>query len=394
MGEHHHPYRGALLWAVQGVLVGGLVLLAGHAFQRERQLSLILTELGEMRGLVAALRARETRIERQVQRTKRQVDLANRPQVLDYSYSNVLPESTANLTVYDSWNGGINSKGHTGVNRHHTVSASWDGEGRGRPGHEEEESWNQLFEGRRGQRETDGHEFGVGEVLGVRRRVIPSSHRQSRVAQSGPTQGFFVEIPGQSERVSPYTRTSTTPPLPHPPTPSPSPTFGSTPSLPRASRSYKRPELKSLGTPDQPTGPSTAVQLEAEDPADIRHDGRHTHWRFARWARRLGAAASFPVSSAGEVGVPSPGLYLVYAQVSYLNRAMSGGFILEVNGRSKLSCEERRGTKMQISCYTGGLLYLEQGDKVSVKDKSSESRVNTQHGKTFFGIVKLTGDWI
>ena len=31
--------------------------------------------------------------------------------------------------------------------RHHTVSAAWDGEGAGRPGREEQESWNSLFEG-------------------------------------------------------------------------------------------------------------------------------------------------------------------------------------------------------------------------------------------------------
>ena len=37
-----------------------------------------------------------------------------------------------------------------------------------------------------------------------------------------------------------------------------------------------------------------------------------------RWARRLGAASSFPLSPGGEVGVPSPGLYLVFAQVSLL----------------------------------------------------------------------------
>ena len=49
---------------------------------------------------------------------------------------------------------------------------------------------------------------------------------------------------------------------------------------------------------------------------------------------------------------------------------------------------------MQISCYTGGLLYLEQGDKVSLKDGSPASKVDSGLGRTFMGIVKLTGDWI
>ena len=63
---------------------------------------------------------------------------------------------------------------------------------------------------------------------------------------------------------------------------------------------------------------------------------------------------------------------------------------------------------MQISCFTQGLLYLEQGDKVafimlivfiflskvSLKDSSPASKVDSGLGRTFFGIVKLTGDWI
>jgi hypothetical protein len=113
-----------------------------------------------------------------------------------------------------------------------------------------------------------------------------------------------------------------------------------------------------------------------------------------RWARRLGAADSFPLSSAGELGVPSPGLYLVYAQVSYLDKARQRGFTVDINGRPKLVCEERRGMDMEMSCYTGGLLYLEQGDKVSVKDADSDSQVDAAFGKSFFGVVKLTGDWI
>merc|ERR1712053_27015 len=87
---------------------------------------------------------------------------------------------------------------------------------------------------------------------------------------------------------------------------------------------------------------STAFQLEAGDPSELRHDGRHTHWKLARWARRLGAASSFPLSPGGEVGVPSPGLYLVFAQVSYLDKSKQVGFSIEVNARPKVACSERR----------------------------------------------------
>ena len=80
--------------------------------------------------------------------------------------------------------------------------------------------------------------------------------------------------------------------------------------------------------------------------------------------------------------------------MSYLEKARQVGFTIEVNDRPKVECSERRGAGMQISCYTGGLLYLEQGDKVSLKDSSLASKVDSGYGRTFFGIVKLTGDWI
>merc|ERR1711953_1580292 len=114
--------------------------------------------------------------------------------------------------------------------------------------------------------------YGGGEVLGDRRPAGPSAHQEGASNHPG-------------ERYTPSTESSAPP------------------------QTYKKPELKSLGTPNQPTSPSTAIQLEAGDPTELRHDGRHTHWKLARWARRLGAASSFPLSPGGEVGVPSPGLY-------------------------------------------------------------------------------------
>ena len=83
-----------------------------------------------------------------------------------------------------------------------------------------------------------------------------------------------------------------------------------------------------------------------------------------------------------------------FIQVSYLEKSKQVGFSIEVNDRPKVACSERRGAPMQISCYTGGLLYLEQGDKVSIKDSSPSSKVDSGLGRTFMGIVKLTGDWI
>ena len=119
-----------------------------------------------------------------------------------------------------------------------------------------------------------------------------SVDRSSRVQTSNVDyqSGHFVEIPGRLTHRGQYkmTTTSTTTPAP-------------------TTRRYKKPELKSLGTPDQPTKSSTAIQLEATAGG---------HWRLSRWAMRMNADTGFPVTQDGRVGVPSPGLYLVYAQVS------------------------------------------------------------------------------
>merc|ERR1719430_202907 len=389
---------GRVFWAVQGVLVGGLALLAGITLQRELAMHKLHREVGELKGLLVAFSGREkTFDEKAAERERRQIDLASRPEMLDYSYSGSLPPSNLNLnnlTVYWKLAGSEQSRSRNGLSRHHTVSAAWDGEGAGSPGREEEESWNSLFEGRSGPGESRGagQRLDVAEVFQNERRTSQSNHRASRVSSTGLASaghGFLAEVRPSDARISrapTYPPSSTSPPVTKP--------ASTSPPVTRLAPTYKRPQLKSLGTPSEPTGPSTAIQLEAGDPTELRHDGRHTHWKLARWARRLGAASSFPLSPGGEVGVPSPGLYLVFAQVSYLEKARQVGFTIEVNDRPKVECSERRGASMQISCYTGGLLYLEQGDKVSLKDSSPASKVDSGHGRTFFGIVKLTGDWI
>merc|ERR550517_1234022 len=299
---------GRVFWAVQGVLVGGLALLAGFTLQREVAIHKLHTEVGELKGLLVAFSGREIASDEKAERERRQIDLASRPETLDYSYSGSLPPSNLNLnnlTVYWKLAGSEQSRNRNGLSRHHTVSAAWDGEGAGRPGREEQESWNSLFEGRSGPGESRGagQRLDVAEAFQSERRTSQSNHRASRVSSTGLASdghGFLAEVRPSDARIS---RAPTSPPVTQPPVTRPAPT-------------YKRPQLKSLGTPSEPTGPSTAIQLEAGDPTGLRHDGRHTHWKLARWARRLGAASSFPLSPGGEVGVPSPGLYMVFAQVS------------------------------------------------------------------------------
>ena len=57
---------GRVFWAVQGVLVGGLALLAGITLQRELAMHKLHREVGELKGLLVAFSAREITFDEKV----------------------------------------------------------------------------------------------------------------------------------------------------------------------------------------------------------------------------------------------------------------------------------------------------------------------------------------
>jgi len=382
-----------VLWGVVIILIGTTILLSTHGVYRGYQVDNLEAELRELQLLVKKLQKSEENVEIELQRTKRQIDLASKPEVLDYAYNARLPESTANLSVYSRWHTKP-SLDSSGIANHHKVSAAWVGEGeaRGNP-----EDWNSLMERQNDQEYS--HQFGIGEAFHddslQTNSLYQNHHRRSRVASTGG-HGVLIEVPGHlggagagRQHVIPKTsvRHTSQPPTPR----APPVTTTASPPAPSPRPTYKRPQLKSLGTPDRPTTTSTAIQLEAGPGHDA--GGVHAHWKLARWARRLGADSSFPMTQ-GKVGVPSPGLYLVYAQVTYLDKHKHQGFSVLVNDNKALECQENRGVAMGMMCHTGGLLYLEQGDRVSIQDVKAGRKIDIGTGKTFFGLVKLTKDWI
>ena len=56
-----------VFWALQGVLLGGLALLAGLTLQREGAMDKLNREVGEIRGLLVAVGSREATFEEKVQ---------------------------------------------------------------------------------------------------------------------------------------------------------------------------------------------------------------------------------------------------------------------------------------------------------------------------------------
>ena len=86
--------------------------------------------------------------------------------------------------------------------------------------------------------------------------------------------------------------------------------------------------------------------------------------------------------------------FLLLLKVTYKDKHKHQGFSVLVNDNAAIECQEHRGVEMEMMCHTSGLLYLEQGDKVSIRDVNQDRIKDVSHGKTFFGLVKLTADWI
>ena len=84
-------------------------------------------EVRELRVHLRHLQDQEDKVEGELQRTRRQVDLFSRPEVLDYAYNAKLPESDSNLRVYDKWFTNHRTSSD-GLSSHHKVSASWTGD--------------------------------------------------------------------------------------------------------------------------------------------------------------------------------------------------------------------------------------------------------------------------
>ena len=74
-----------VFWAVQGVLVGGLVLLAGLTLQREVAVLKLHTEVGELKGLLAAFSGGETSAGEEVFISKKNCNKSNLPSKPNHS---------------------------------------------------------------------------------------------------------------------------------------------------------------------------------------------------------------------------------------------------------------------------------------------------------------------
>jgi len=123
-------------------------------------------------------------------------------------------------------------------------------------------------------------------------------------------------------------------------------------------------------------------------------DGLFRHWEMSRWAKRMRLEQNFALDD-GNVKVKQPGVYFIYGQVNYLDENDVNAFQILVNGNSHFLCTVMTHTNYAISkantCYTGGVVYLEEGDRVSVRDLEPGRKSVIRPAHTFFGLVQLSG---
>lgn len=71
------------------------------------------------------------------------------------------------------------------------------------------------------------------------------------------------------------------------------------------------------------------------------YNGVFRAWQPSEWVADLGMSRHFTLAGDGRLTVHEPGLYLVYAQIHYLDEHDENGFHVLVNGKPILQCMVR-----------------------------------------------------
>ncbi|XP_024871103.1 uncharacterized protein LOC112454116 isoform X1 [Temnothorax curvispinosus] len=121
------------------------------------------------------------------------------------------------------------------------------------------------------------------------------------------------------------------------------------------------------------------------------YNGIFRAWQPSEWVADLGMSRHFTLAGDGKLTVHEPGLYLVYAQIHYLDEHDENGFHMLVNGKPILQCmvySPGMGHKSR-SCFSAQVTVLQAGDHLILKDIGSARYTLFQHDKSFFGLVKI-----
>ncbi|KAF6213439.1 hypothetical protein GE061_011158 [Apolygus lucorum] len=132
----------------------------------------------------------------------------------------------------------------------------------------------------------------------------------------------------------------------------------------------------------------------------VYQNGVIGEWEPAEWMRDLDMTSKFYLDSSRNgisIKEESQGLYFVYAQVFYADQHDTAGFGIYVNHENVFQCtvtslhqaETHRHKTKSNSCYTGGLVKLTRGDKVTLREIEG-TRLTVMHApKSFLGMYRV-----
>lgn len=135
-----------------------------------------------------------------------------------------------------------------------------------------------------------------------------------------------------------------------------------------------------------------SVEDEHTGNGRVRHNnGIFKAWQPSNWVADLGMNRHFTLATDGKLTVHEPGLYLIYAQIHYLDQHDENGFHILVNGSPIMQCmvySPGLGHKSR-TCFTAQATVLHAGDHLILKDVASARYTLFQRDKSFFGLVKF-----
>ncbi|KAL1123228.1 hypothetical protein AAG570_002315 [Ranatra chinensis] len=125
------------------------------------------------------------------------------------------------------------------------------------------------------------------------------------------------------------------------------------------------------------------------------HSGKVKDWMMTVWSSDFhpDPRAHFRMDRDGYVTIEEPGVYYVYAQLFFASQQDVSGYQIFKNGEIAFQCTvTSSGSHLKRNtCYTGGLLNLTTGDRLSVQEVTtySERLMRFEKGMSFFGMFKV-----
>ncbi|XP_033638139.1 uncharacterized protein LOC117298882 isoform X9 [Asterias rubens] len=115
------------------------------------------------------------------------------------------------------------------------------------------------------------------------------------------------------------------------------------------------------------------------------------YWKYADWMDS-DVRSRFILGQTGNVTVTEGGIYYVYSQMLYYDPSVFMGHSLYIGEQKRFSCTEctvDRDRKFN-TCYIGGVVQINNGDKVGIRVSYANRVINLHPDSTHFGLIKLS----